>query len=81
MCDRQRRFALRALYIEARAEGNPNKDQMHLMMQSLLAERFKLAVQFETHEVPVMAMVLIKPGKLGSRLRPHSQGPMEASFP
>ena len=27
--------------IEARAEGNPTKDQMRLMVQSLLAERFK----------------------------------------
>src|ERR1700761_7030345 len=27
--------------IEARAPGNPTKDQMRLMMQSLLAERFK----------------------------------------
>ena len=27
--------------IDARAEGNPTKDQMRLMMQSLLADRFK----------------------------------------
>ena len=55
--------------------ANPSKDQMRLMMQSLLAERFKLAVHFETHDVPVMALVLVEPGKLGFRLRPHSQGP------
>lgn len=61
--------------IEARAEGNPTMDQMRLMVQSLLAERFKLAVHFETHDVPVMALVLVKPGKLGSRLLPHAQGP------
>ena len=30
--------------IQAKAEGNPTKDQMRLMMQSLLADRFKLAV-------------------------------------
>jgi bla regulator protein blaR1 len=62
--------------IEAKAPtANPTKDQMRLMMQSLLADRFKLAVHFESHDVPVMALVQIKPGRLGPRLRPHSQGP------
>jgi bla regulator protein blaR1 len=60
--------------IDARAAGNPTKDQMRLMMQSLLAERFKLAVHFETKEGPVFAMVLTKPGKTGPKLRPHSEG-------
>ena len=68
--------------IEARAEGNPTKDQMRLMMQSLLADRFKLAVHFETQVVPVLAMVLVKPGKTGPKLRPHSEGvPCEATPP
>jgi uncharacterized protein (TIGR03435 family) len=57
--------------IEARADGNPTKDQYRLMMQSLLAERFKLAVHFETREVPVYGLVLAKPGKLGPQLRIH----------
>jgi bla regulator protein blaR1 len=61
--------------IEARAPGNPTKDQMRLMMQSLLAERFKLAVHFETREVPVYALTLVKPEKLGPKLRPHAEGP------
>jgi beta-lactamase regulating signal transducer with metallopeptidase domain len=61
--------------IEARAEGNPTKDQMRLMMQSLLADRFKLKVHFESQEVPVFALTLVKPGKLGPKLRPHSEGP------
>src|SRR5580692_5770822 len=30
--------------IQARAAGNPGKDQMRLMMRALLADRFKLAV-------------------------------------
>jgi uncharacterized protein (TIGR03435 family) len=68
--------------IEARAAGTPTKDQMRLMMQSLLAERFKLAVHFETHVVPVLAMVLAKPGQTGPKLRPHSEGvPCEATPP
>ena len=47
-----------AFEIQARAPGNPTKDQMRLMMQALLAERFQLTIHFETHEVPVLAMTL-----------------------
>ena len=66
--------------IEARAAGNPTKDQMRLMTQSLLADRFKLAVHFETQVVPVLAMTLAKTGKTGPGLRPHSEGvPCEAT--
>jgi bla regulator protein BlaR1 len=61
--------------IEARAEGNPTKDQMRLMMQSLLADRFQLAVHFETHDTPVLGLALIKPGKTGPNLRLHADGP------
>lgn len=57
--------------IEARASGNPTKDQYRLMMQALLAERFKLAIHYETRQLPVYALVLDKPGKLGPRFRPH----------
>lgn len=45
------------------------------MMQSLLADRFKLAIHFETQEAPVFALTLVKPGKTGPKLRPHSEGP------
>ncbi len=61
--------------IEARAPGNPTKDQMRLMMQSLLADRFKLRVHFETHEGPVYALTLVRPGHTGPKLRPHADGP------
>jgi bla regulator protein blaR1 len=61
--------------IEAQAPGNPTKDQMRLMMQSLLAERFKLAIHFETRTVPVFALTLVQPGKIGPSLRPHAEGP------
>lgn len=62
--------------IEAKAPmTDVTKDQMRLMMQSLLSDRFKLAVHFETKEVPVMALELFQPRKLGPRLRPHSEGP------
>ena len=61
--------------IQAKAEGNPTKDQMRLMMQSLLADRFKLKVHFETQEGPVFALTLVKPGQRGPKLIPHDQGP------
>jgi bla regulator protein blaR1 len=61
--------------IQAKAEGTPTKDQMRLMMQSLLADRFKLAVHFETQEIPVLAVGRKRSGEFGPRLRPHSEGP------
>ncbi len=61
--------------IRARAAGNPTKDQMRLMVQSLLADRFGLVVHFETQQTSVLAMTLIKLGKLGPMLRPHGDGP------
>jgi uncharacterized protein (TIGR03435 family) len=61
--------------IEARGAGDPTKDQMRLMMQALLADRFKLAVHFESREGPVMALMLVKPGQTGPKLRPHAEGP------
>ena len=57
--------------IEARASGNPTKDQMRVMMQSLLADRFKLVVHTETRQAPVFALVLVKPAKTGPNLKPH----------
>jgi bla regulator protein blaR1 len=59
--------------IDARVGGNPTKDQMRLMMQSLLADRFKLAVHYEKRQFPVYMLVQEKSGKLGPHLQPHSQ--------
>jgi uncharacterized protein (TIGR03435 family) len=39
------------------------------MMQSLLADRFKLAVHYETRQFPVYALVLAKEGKTGAQLK------------
>jgi bla regulator protein blaR1 len=61
--------------IEALAGGNPTKDQMRMMMQSLLADRFRLAVHFERRQVSLFALTLVNPGKLGPRLVPHGNGP------
>jgi uncharacterized protein (TIGR03435 family) len=57
--------------IEARAQGNPTKDQMRLMMQSLLADRFKLTLHTESKQTQFNALVLIKDGKTGPQLLAH----------
>jgi bla regulator protein blaR1 len=58
--------------IQARTDRTTTRDQMRLMMQSLLADRFKLAVHTETRQLPVFALVLDKPGKMGPYLVPFS---------
>jgi uncharacterized protein (TIGR03435 family) len=67
--------------IQARAAGNPTKDQYRLMMQSLLADRFKLAAHFESRQMPVYALVLAKPGVTGPQLRPFPDGTPCANEP
>jgi len=67
--------------IEGQAQGSPTTDQMRLMMQSLLVDRFRLAVHFEMRELPIFALNLIEPGKTGSRLRPHSDDPPCSNTP
>ena len=57
--------------IEARAAGDPSKEQYRMMMRSLLADCFKMAVHFETREVPIYGLVLVKPGRPGPQLRLH----------
>jgi uncharacterized protein (TIGR03435 family) len=57
--------------IQARVEGNPGKDQMRLLMRSLLADRFKLSIHEEARQVSVAALVVAKEGKLGPQIRPH----------
>jgi bla regulator protein blaR1 len=61
--------------VDAKRPGNPTKDQMRLMMQALLADRFKLAVHYETREVSAVALTVAKEGKLGPKLIAHSDGP------
>ena len=61
--------------IQARVQGNPGKDEMRMMMRTLLAERFKLAVRMETRQAPVLAWVLLKPGTNGPGVRlPRKRG-------
>jgi len=57
--------------IVAKAEGNPERAQLFLMLRALLADRVKLTVHRETREIPIYALVRAKTeGPLGPRLRP-----------
>jgi uncharacterized protein (TIGR03435 family) len=64
--------------IQARAGGNPTKDQMRLMTRSLLSDRFALGIHNETRQVPVLGLVLAKSGVTGPQLRAH---PVDSSCP
>ncbi len=57
--------------IEAKAAPGTPKAQMRLMLQSLLAERFKLAVHKETRTLPVYRLIQAKGG---TRLTPAPEG-------
>ncbi len=60
------------LDLQARTDKpNVTKDELRLMMQSLLADRLGLVAHFGTKNESVLAMHLAKPGVLGPRLRPH----------
>ncbi len=60
--------------IQAVAAGNPTKDQLRLMVRSLLADRFRLRVHTVTQDADVIALLLDRPGVTGRTLRPHSEG-------
>jgi uncharacterized protein (TIGR03435 family) len=48
--------------VEGKATGTLSKEQAWLMLQSLLAERFKLALHRQTKETPVYELMLAKGG-------------------
>jgi len=53
------------------------KEQVALMEQALLADRFKLTVHFETREMPVWALVVAKGG---AKLTPAKEGEVSRLF-
>jgi uncharacterized protein (TIGR03435 family) len=68
--------------LQARVAGNPTKDQFRMMVQALLADRFKLAIHYETKQVPVFGLVLDKPGKLGPQIQRHpDDSPCSTAIP
>ncbi len=58
--------------IEAQVEGNPSVADKRLMLQSLLADRFKLELHTETRQRNVFGLVLDKPSKFGPRIKAHT---------
>jgi len=48
--------------LEAKAEGNPTRSQIWLMLRSLLEDRFKLKVHRETRLMPTYALTIDKGG-------------------
>jgi uncharacterized protein (TIGR03435 family) len=48
--------------IDAKAEGNVTRNQMFLMLRSLLEDRFQLKTHRATSEMPVYALVAVKGG-------------------
>jgi uncharacterized protein (TIGR03435 family) len=59
------------LTVEARAEGNPSRDDVRQMVRALLRDRFQFAAHMEKHEVQVYAVVVAKPR---SGPKPHPEG-------
>jgi len=55
--------------IAARADGSPTKDEMRLMMRSLLTDRFRLKFHSERRTKPAFNLVLARAGKLGPQLQ------------
>ena len=56
--------------VEARAAATTPLPQMHLMLRSLLADRFKLVVRQEKRELPVYALIKARSdGGLGPRMK------------
>ena len=64
--------------IAAKAEHAVRRDQIMRMLQTLLVERFRLAVHWETREVPVFALVA---GRGGARLQRSDPSRGEVSNP
>jgi uncharacterized protein (TIGR03435 family) len=63
--------------IEAKIGGSASPDQIRLMVQSLLADRFQLKVHREMRELPVYALVVARNGpklKLAGELAPGEHG-------
>jgi uncharacterized protein (TIGR03435 family) len=57
--------------IVAKAEGNPNQAQLSPMLQTLLADRFKLRTHNETRELPIYSLVTVKTdGRTSPQLHP-----------
>jgi uncharacterized protein (TIGR03435 family) len=65
--------------VEARADGDPSREDVRQMVRSLLDERFKLAAHAGTHDGQVNVLTVVRPEV---RLKPHAEGaPCELALP
>jgi uncharacterized protein (TIGR03435 family) len=61
--------------IVAKAEASTSTEQIRLMLQALLKERFKLAAHTDTRELPVYTLVIARAdGRLGPKIRAAAIG-------
>jgi uncharacterized protein (TIGR03435 family) len=68
--------------VVAKPEGTPQQAELPLMIQSLLEDRFQLAIRRETKELPIYALVVArKDGKLGPGLKESKEGSCEPPDP
>lgn len=70
--------------ISAKPETTPKPDDLPLMIQALLKDRFLLTLHQETKELPMYALVVKKEGKLGPGLTESKEGsctPIDMSKP
>ena len=58
--------------VEAKIPPGATEEQFRLMLQRLLAERFKLRVHRETKELPLYSLTV---GRNGPKLHPHVEAP------
>lgn len=61
--------------IVAKPEGSPKPDQIKLMLQTLLADRFKLTMRRESKELSVYNLVVAKNGPKLTESKPDTSGP------
>jgi uncharacterized protein (TIGR03435 family) len=67
--------AASAFEIEARSSRpNVTKDEMRLMMQSLLADQFHLVVHREVRLITIFGLTAAKPGAADRAFKPHVDG-------
>jgi uncharacterized protein (TIGR03435 family) len=64
--------------VDARATGSPTRDEMMLMLQSLLEERFHLKVRREHRDMPVYALTV---ARNGSKLPVPKEGGCATAVP
>ncbi|MEQ1868317.1 MAG: TIGR03435 family protein [Micropepsaceae bacterium] len=75
--------------IQARTDTNPSKDQMRLLVRSLLMDRFGLGVHTEQRTQALYDLIVAERGRLGPQIRPHATDanckgelvPLEADAP